>query len=102
MNELIMKNARDFFSIIRLSLTLFIIVAICIWFGNDAHFKNQNLGVSITEFKADWGNPDREFIYKADGNKIVLVYDCNDLSGHNYVFKFDSKTRNLIFKYYDD
>lgn len=97
-----MKKAQDAFSILGVILSVFVICGFYNYNKQKQRFDSQKLGVTLEQFKADWGEPKEEFLYKEGGNEIVLVYDSDDFLRHNYVFKFSPKSRNLTFKYYDD
>lgn len=67
----------------------------------NSKFENQKTGITIEKFRADWGKPNKEFINKDDDN-LVLIYDCDNYLGDKYIFKFDKKSKTLLFKYLDD
>ena len=96
-----MKKANDVFSLKAVLLVLILGIFIYEGYKKDSKFENQKLGVSLEEFKSDWGKPNKEFIYKDDRN-LVLVYDSNKIFGDKYIFKFDKASKSLIQKYYDD
>lgn len=93
------KKLNDIFSI-GMCLVFF---GVMYWFYSCNQkrmwFEEQSLGVSLEQFKAKWGEPQRQII---DEGERIVFYDCNNLLGHQYVFKFDSEKHNLTFKYYDD
>ena len=97
-----MRKAKDIFSILIIVLVTAVILRLCMGYKQTSRFEAQKLDVTLEQFKSDWGKPKKEFVYKGYGNETILMYDCYDFWGHNYVFKFDEKNQRLTYKYYDD
>jgi hypothetical protein len=95
-----MKKINTIFSIVMVvSMT---VVGFCFYmnYKQQRKFETQKTGVSLEEFKINWGKPKNMFIYNDD--EIVLTYNKNYFFGEKYVFKFNSKNMSLISKHIDD
>ncbi len=93
---------------IKIVIVLFFVVVILfvIDFINNNRYENKFKEVKInTHLKSiinDWGNPNKEFIYKDLNNSIVYKYKKDYLGWDTYIFIFNSKDSLLVSKNIDD
>jgi len=83
-------------------LSLLLLTTVIITIGYERHnsskFNNTPLGITMEEIKADWGNPDEDFM---DKNRHLIEYK-KGIMGYSYLFEFEGKDTIVIAKYLDD
>ena len=75
-------------------------------FFNSKHYKEKfektEINTHLKDVKENWGNPDREFIYKEQNNNIIYKYKKDLIDWDTYIFTFNPKDSLLINKNIDD
>ena len=70
--------------------------------NNNKKFEETKINTHIKNIIADWGNPDKKFIYKDLNNSVVYKYEKDYLGWETYIFVFNPKDSLLVSKYLDD
>ncbi len=96
---------KKLIKILSVFFILFILILVYD-FLNNKHYKEKfeqtKTNSHLKEVVQNWGNPDREFIYKELDNSIIYKYKKDLMGWDTYIFVFNPKDSILVSKNIDD